>query len=87
MPFGKYDNDDNKKIIMKDDEITTKETQYSDGSKRYLQIKDYDDDKHDTKIGYYNAANQRYVEAYHGENSDEDSKKMMGEAMNKALGK
>jgi hypothetical protein len=85
--FSKYENEDNTKYIMKDDDLVTKETNYDDGSKRYMQIKDYEDDKHDTRFATYDADTSKYVEGYHGENNDDDYKKILGDTTEEMRGR
>ena len=85
--FSIFENDDNTKYVMKDDDVTTKETDYDDGSKRYLQIRDYDDNRHDTRFATYDSDSSKYVEGYHGENNDDDCKKILGDTAEEMRGR
>ena len=85
--FEKYENDDNTKYIMRDNNVTTKETDYDDGSRRYLQIRDYDDDKHDTRFATYDNDTGKYVEGYHAENNDDDCKRILGKTTEEMRGR
>ncbi len=55
------------------------------GYPKYDQFTEYEDGKHDHRFGGY-TKNGTYYEGYHGENTDNDTKKDSGKLFRKSRG-